>query len=345
MSKVTEQLESSSVPEDYPGRITRFDAESSEIVLAMFGHQSQDLSVAHADRAALDELLEHDDGPTHKEYASYIDAQGMSNELLLVYWTSLEQQRKWWSSAAVKSWWSAFPGAGLGRWREIMATTQGRHQYASGQESPAGPSAFMELQGCDKFGFKGSYRARLGDSAHDTFEAALEHLPQPVEVEGHGRRLTVDLPENLCFIREGQTWDEASPEELDIWNSSMEKVVDDWVATLRDHPVETGCISIRDCVEATAEGVPIDRRSQFAFLLSLGHIEHAARTNPCHLRLMGAFNRMYAKLSFPPKMNIWVEVHIVKEGGIDVEYVNCHGGTGFLPYFPVREVAPHPASV
>jgi hypothetical protein len=89
----------------------------------------------------------------------------------------------------------------------------------------------------------------------------------------------------------------------------------------------------------TESGLPNSRQSQLAFLLSLGHIEKAARTQQVHLNVRDAFIRMYTEPKFTPRMHIWVELHIVKHDQLQVEYVNCHPKTGLLPFFEPLEPA------
>lgn len=322
----------------HAGRVTRFPDGMSEVVLALFGFQDRDAGTAAAARLELRALFDGEHGCTHREAAGQVDRFDIANELLLGYWMGEDDYRAWWGRPDVRRFWARAGRGDTGVWREVMITAADRHQYASGQEYPAGPSAFLPLEPCEAFGFKGSYRARMQST--DDLTSPVRVLPEPVERDSRGRRLTVTLPDNVCFIREGQAWDLSGEQERAIWDTHMLPVIDDWVATLRDNPVRTGCISVRDCREQDLDGHPIDRRSQFAFLLSLGHIEQAAWTDPAHLRLMKAFKDMHADLSFPPRMNIWVEVHIPEPGGIQAEYLNCYPHTGFLPFFPTN---PSPA--
>lgn len=320
--------------EHHPGRITRFPEGMSEVVLALFGFQARDPGTAAAARLELRALLGGEHGCIHREAAGHVDRYGIANELLLGYWTGENHYRAWWGRPDVRRFWARAGHGETGVWREVMITSADRHQYASGKQDPAGPSTFLPLAPSDKFGFEGSYRARMRSADTDDLASPLGVLPEPVERDSRGRRLTVTPPDNVCFIREGQAWDLCGERERVIWDTHMVPVIDDWVATLRDNPVRTGCISVRDCREQDGNGRRIDRRSQFAFLLSLGHIERAARTDPAHLRLMKAFKDMHADLPFVPRMNIWVEVHVPAPGGVQAEYLNCYPHTGFLPFFP-----------
>ena len=82
----------------------------------------------------------------------------------------------------------------------------------------------------------------------------------------------------------------------------------------------------------------MEKQSQLAFLLSLAHIERAARTAHAHLAVKKTFTDMYTEPRFTPRMHIWVEMMIVKQGGLDAEYLNCHPLTGLLPYFEPQAV-------
>ncbi|MGV9869112.1 phenylacetaldoxime dehydratase family protein [Rhodococcus koreensis] len=332
-------------PKNYPGKVTRFPDGMTEIVMGLFGIQSRDEESSIAATDALRELLHAADdrtAPVSFERAHYVDGDGWDNQIFVAYWISTGRYEAWWNSSPVRQWWNALdtdPESPLGYWREVLVTGADRHQYATGSTSPAGPSRFLPLEPSSKFGYWGAYRDRLAASGHDPLASPFEQLPPPVERVTRGKRLRSRLPEGICYIREGQTWDECQPLEREVWETKMEPVIGDWVAALGDHPVDTGCASIRFCREQdVTTGADLERQSQFGFLLSLGHIERAARTNPVHLAVRSTFMDMYDNPKFTPQMNIWVEVHVPTPGSITAEYVNCHPRTGFLPFFDVEEL-------
>src|SRR5262249_22904073 len=122
-----------------------------------------------------------------------------------------------------------------------------------GGQQKAASARFLPLVPTHKVGYWGAYRDRLPASAYDTFASPHDALSVPVAQETKGKRLAVVPPENTCFIREGQGWSRCGVEERRIWQETMEGVVDQWIAFLRDNPTETGCISIRDCREQDVE--------------------------------------------------------------------------------------------
>lgn len=323
------------------------------VVFVLFGVQSRAPGAADDYLAALRGYLEPENSraasaPKLVERSHYVDPDGYRNDLFMAYWLDVEDYRAWAARPDMAAWWAGLPqdpASDLGFWREVLMPDKDRFQFAAAGERKAASANFLDLKPCDKFGYWGGYRDRLPASVQDDFAPASEALTAPEVRATKGRRLTVHTPDNLCFLREGQGWADCGPEERQIWNREMEHVVTDWVGYLRDAPSESGCLSIRDCREQdTRTGADVDRRSQFAFLLSLGHIERAARTQPTHLAVRDTFLRMLGDMTFEPQMHIWVEVFILKAGELETEYVNCHPRTGLLPYFELRDVIPPPAA-
>lgn len=332
------------LPEDYPGRIVKFPDDVNHLTFAMFGIQAKEPGVAEPYRRALCELFKLTDGPGNMERSHYVDPQGYHCDVFMTYWVGREAFQRWVRSAPVAAWWASLPtdaDSGIGFWREVLSPHKDRFNYAAGVEEKAGAAALLPLEPCNKFGYWGSYRDRLPASKTDDFASPYQAMPEPVLRETQGKRIAISTPDNICFIREGQGWDRCGPEERKIWKNMMEKVVEHWVDFLRDRPAETGCASIRFCREQDiATGADREKQSQFGFLLSLGHIEQAARTQKCHLAVRSKFIDMYTKPTFQPQMHIWVEVHVLKHDEIDAQYVNCHPRTGLLPYFEAAEVGP-----
>ena len=325
------------VPEDYPGRVTTFPEDATHLVVQLLGAEGPDAQ----DRAAFVEaalrLTRSVDGPQRVERGDYTAADGNPGALLMLYWTRADDAERWWQSALVERWWQALPLDGdTGFYTERMAIAPERFNYAAGTEDQHGSAGVLPLTSSATFGYWGAYRDRLPASKTDDFESPLDAVPAIEDKATRGQRLSVTAPDNLCFIREGQGWANCAPEEKSIWTEQMDPVVDEWVAQLGQDPAATGCLSIRDCAERDGtDGQAIERRTQIACLLSLGHIERAARTNPAHLAVHKAFVAMYSEPRFTPQMHVWVELGIVRAGDIMTEYVNCHPRCGLLPWFPV----------
>ncbi|MFT4581929.1 MAG: aldoxime dehydratase [Gammaproteobacteria bacterium] len=331
----TEKLAPKDLPEDYPGRIVRFPDGSEKLVIALFGAQGQDKSerlefIENCTRLA---ALNH--GPARIERGECVDSSGVPTSLLIAYWSDIEGSKAWQESDEFTRFWGKLPILGdTGFFVERITIPQERFNYAAGTEDKHGSAAVFPLEPCSTFGYWGAYRDRLPASATDQFESRIATVSITDNKQTRGQRLSVKIPDNLCYIREGQGWGNCDVEERKIWDEHMNPVIDTWVERLRSNPVATGCLSVRDCAEFDAtSGEAIDRRTQIAFLQSLGYIEQAARTDPAHLAVHGAFVKMYREPRFTPQMHVWVEVGVMKEDDIETEYLNCHPNTGLLPYF------------
>lgn len=335
-------LAKEALPEDYPGKIVAFPEGVTHLVSVMFGFQAREAGNATAHREALQALFPIQDGPGWVERAHYVDAEGYHCDILLAYWVGRDGFQRWNNSAQVSAWWATLPtdpSSDVGFWREVMSAYKDRFQYAAGTEEKASAAALLPMVGSKKFGYWGSYRDRFPASRTDNFASAYKEMPDPLQRETKGKRIRVATPDNICFIREGQGWERALEAERSIWTDKMEKVVDQWVEALQKTPKETGGLSIRFCREQNVEtGVEREKQSQFGFLLSLAHIEKAARTHATHLCVRSSFIDMYTEPKFQPQMHIWVEVQILKKDELDAQYVNCHAKTGLLPYFEAAEV-------
>jgi hypothetical protein len=328
------------VPEDYPGRIARFPEGTDKLVVTVLGAQGPDLAAQSDFIENCRRLADLENGPGRLERGQTIDAAGVPASLLLAYWTDPAAAQTWWACDEVAGYWRALPvDQPTGYFYEQMVIPFDRFNYAAGTEDRHGSAAVLPLEASTTFGYWGAYRDRLAASKHDPFDSDLTAVPTPLAKETTGRRLSVQIPNNLCYIREGQGWGKCGPEERQIWDEQMNSVIDGWVARLASDPVATGCLSIRDCKEHdAAASEPIERRTQIAFLLSLSHIEQAARTDPAHLAVHGAFVKMYTEPQFTPQMHVWVEIGVMKRDEVTTEYVNCHPMTGLLPYFDITDV-------
>lgn len=328
---------SSGVPESYPGRVNKFPPHGEHLVYAIYGIQSKKPELAGKYAADLVGLLSAEGGAQQVERGAHKDRQGFYTEIVMGYWLNKAPYYEFARQEEFSAWWGNLPSdadSDVGFFKEVLLTQKDYFHYAAGTEDRVASAAVLELQGSDKFGYWGAYRDRLPASIEDKFLPAYEVMPEPLMQETKGKRLSVNLPENICFIREGQGFGNCDEREKQIWDKQMASRIDTWIDYLGKAPEKTGCISIRDCIESDIQtNLPNLRQSQNAFLLSLSHIERAARTVCQHLDVRSAFIDMFSDPNFTPAMHVWVEVHILKQGDMEVEYVNCHPETGFLRFF------------
>lgn len=332
------------VPEDYPGQVAVFPGDASHMVYAMFGVQSKDAAEARKWSDKLLSLLGGSNGKTqHVERGRFVDRWGYHSEILMGYYLGEEAYNKAANSPEFKAWWAELPvdsGSDLGFFKEVAHCRKDYFEYATGGPDKVAAAALLELEGSDKFGYWGAYRDRVPASTRDKFLPSIDVMPDERDDQTKGHRLTVTTPDNMCFIREGQGHANSLPEEKEVWDSSMEDKINRWIKYLGDDPAKTGCISIRDCEEYEAETGEVNKRfCQNAYLISLSHIERAAKTVCEHTELRQGLIDMFTEAKFTPQMHLYVEVQILQSDEMEIEYVNCHPKTGFLRFFESRDIA------
>lgn len=332
------------VPEDYPGQVVVFPQDASHMVYAMFGVQSKDAGEARKwSDEMLDRLGKANGTDRHVERGRFVDRWGYHTEIVMGYFLGEEAYDAAANSTDFKSWWGQLPddaASDLGFFKEVAHCRKDYFEYATGGPDKVAAAALLELEGSDKFGYWGAYRDRVPASAHDKFLPSIQAMPDERDDTTKGRRLTVKTPDNMCFIREGQGHANSLPQEKEVWESSMESKIKRWIKYLGDDPAKTGCISIRDCEEYEVDSGETNKRfSQNAYLISLAHIERAAKTVCEHTELRQGLIDMFTEADFAPQMHLYVEVQILQSDEMEIEYVNCHPKTGFLRFFESRDAA------
>ena len=342
MPRVEEVKVKDGVPDDYPGKVVAFPDNVDHMIYGMFGVQSKDAVEA---RRYADELIGKLGSPSsaqHFERGRFMDRWDHHNELVMAYFLGEEAYSAVVNGAEFSTWWAGLPNdarSDLGFYKEVCHCRKDYFEYAAGGEEAVAAATLLKLEGSDKFGYWGAYRDRIPASTRDTFRPAIDVMPQERNDNTKGHRLTVTTPDNMCFIREGQGHANSTPEEKAIWESSMEAKIKRWITYLGDDPAKTGCISIRDCEEYDLDSGNVNQRfSQNAFLISLAHIERAAKTVCEHTELRQGLIDMYTQSAFVPQMHLYVEVQILQSDELEIEYVNCHPKTGFLRFFESRDV-------
>lgn len=331
------------VPDDYPGRVVTFPAGIDKLVFAMLGIQSPDEATRQQFILELSQQFAHLKAPVRLERCQFVDQNEQSCDMLLAYCTDHQAYQQWWQSAETQQAWQALTSSSknekTGYWREVLLTHKNHFNYAAGVEDEVASAALLPLAPSNTFGYWGAYRDRLPASKTDEFASEYAEVPALRNHQTKGRRLRVTPPDNLCLIREGQGWGNCGAEEKSVWDQHMADVVDEWVNFLDEDPRATGCLSVRKCSEVeVSQGSSQPRQCQIAFLLSLEHIEQAARTHSTHLAVHKSFVKMYREPKFEPKMHVWVEVHILKRNDLVTEYINCHNRTGLLPFFDIVDL-------
>jgi aldoxime dehydratase len=323
-----------------PGRMVRFPEGTTSVGFALFGIQTRDEAHTTQFLTDLRRLLAGPDGPGKVERCHHHETDSGHNTILMAYWVDAQSVVRFLDSRPMAEWWSSLPADDptTGYWREVMTPRSGRFHYFGVGPHQVGITTILPSQPTDKFGYWGGYRDRMADSPRDDFSSELGRLPDQQQLDSRGRRLSVIAPSNLCFVREGaDTSYITEPREQELWDDLLKPASEKWIAYLATSPRSSGCASIIDTVEQDLEtGADLRKASQFAYFLTLGHLEHAARTQPSHLALYNAFMGAATELAeegITMGLFIWAEAYILHSGEFSAEYVNCHPGTGLLPFF------------
>lgn len=97
--------------------------------------------------------------------------------------------------------------------------------------------------------------------------------------------------------------------------------------------VATGCCAMRMMFNLDNDGNELDESSVLAYFLSLGHLERWSHAHPTHLDIYHHAIAMMRKYQEKREVRTWHEVFVLPSGGGLFEYINCHPGTGLLPFF------------
>lgn len=327
-------------PAEGPGREVRFPEGMTNMVFALYAIQTNDEERTERFVVDLRRLFRRPNGPGHIERCHVRHPVTGHNTILMAYWIDVSVARAWHDEPEVRDWWDGLPEdrLGLGYWREILSPSVGRFHFFGVGPHKVGATALLEQKTSDKFGYWGGYRDRMGDSGIDPFASELDRLPPSQERSSSGRRVGVVAPNNLCFVREGGDPSHiVAAKEWELWERQLKPAVSKWIQYLADNPGTSGCASIIDTVEQDVEtGRDLNKGSQFAYFLTLRHLERAARTQPSHLALYNTFMGTASELAaegIEMGLFIWAEAHILRAGELEAEYVNCHPRTGLMPHF------------
>ena len=150
--------------------------------------------------------------------------------------------------------------------------------------------------------------------------------------ETRGRRLLLAAPENLCVIRSAQDWSSCRGDERDSYLSDVHPVLTKGMKFLMENPVETGCLTCRFIEQLNDNGEAEDKTFGMAYFLDLAHLEAWAKSHPTHLAIFNSFMALAQRLGNAVTLRLWHEVAALPADGARLEYVNCHGRTGLLPF-------------
>jgi aldoxime dehydratase len=324
-----------------PAWAVSFAQQTTPVVTAYFVTQlaSRDGSLR---TVPMREFLAGPDAPINVEHARFTDHDGYHNVISAAYWTDPAAYARWQDQSGFDQWWRdpARLRDGQGHFREVLTVAPDRFETIFSKGILAG----IANTGCPVVGpirehnYWGAMRDRIEVSAHDDLRSPHgDAMPRLGSADTLTRRLRIRVPENLAVIRSGQDWTDCAGAELADYDTHVRPALIEGMNFLRDHPNDTGCCDLRFAKETDGGGAPLSKTFGLGYFLTLGHLEKWASTHPTHLAIFAKFLVMVREYGANLKLKLWHEVAVLPAAGQVFEYVNCHPGTGLLPYFPSQE--------
>jgi phenylacetaldoxime dehydratase/aldoxime dehydratase len=282
--------------------------------------------------AAFDELTALLDGVRH-DVVEERDHAGLRNRIALAYWDDLDAYEAWAAQPGVRALWEdADPAAmgAIGRWRELATVAPERIEtlHSSGELGPTqGSAQLSQIAPTDVHEYPGGMRDRMAVSREDPLDGVP--LPPARAIDSRGRRIVVDAPRNVCFIRTAQDWSGCGPAERARYLDHVEPTLRRGADYLAGSPEESGCISARFAREPGQ-----DHSCVLAWFASLADLERWTHTHPTHQAILNEFFGLVEQGGGQIELALWHEVFTLPTGTSRLEYLNCHPQTGFVPYAP-----------
>jgi hypothetical protein len=328
----------------YPAFIATFPERHDHVTLAQIGVQSPGAGEgedAVALRSAIERSLSGEHAPDLRDRCRHVDAQGRLNEVVLAYWRERSAYDAW-AGGPARAWSDEVPDGETGWWRETFTAPLDQLETSySNAASRWGVGGTMPKAVNEFHSYFGAMRDRIAAAEDDGLPGELAALPAPRPADGRGRLVTVRAPEHLCFIRTVQGWSGCPEPERRHYLERMDPVYRQGADFLRDHPEETGCVSARmvDVVAAGSDEMGIQTQT-LAWFTSLAALERWTHSHPTHLAILAAFGELAER--FAPDIHVLLghEVYVPSGDQVTLEYANCHGSTGFLPFADAMRPVP-----
>jgi Haem-containing dehydratase len=282
-------------------------------------------------------LLADAEGLLHSERVFFDDERGCRNQLAISYWADRGAFESWRSGPAV----AAFFQAGrddVGIWLEFMSCPRDRFEINNSSRTIKwGISRHYDTHEDPVHGYYGAMRDRIAAAEDGALPGGQGRLGRKRTTETRGRHLTVEFPDNLCFIRTVQGWANCPDEEREYFLTHTYPVYLDGAKFLQSHPVETNCISAR-LVTDMGNDPRLPQTETLAWFLSLTDLENWVWNHPTHAAIFNAMFTHSKKFDFDVQVLLGHEVLVLSKSGLRAEYHNCHNATGFLPFFDARDL-------
>ncbi|ACU34055.1 phenylacetaldoxime dehydratase family protein [Actinosynnema mirum] len=323
-------------PRGGPGHEVRWSDDVTHLVVARFGVQTDDSAAGVKAIARVLELAAGESGPALVERVSDDDS-----EMAVCYWPDPEAHRAWWASGPVRDWWASLPVDGpIGHWHETSVTPVEQFETLYSAEFAAGPSRFAGTGPTNLHDYDNSTLDRMPATAHrdlrqERAEEPTTDLPPGESPRGRRVRLAEPSPSGLCWIRTAQEWSIAPDDQLASYRDGVEPAYRTAIAHLQDNPHDTGCLSARLVGNLDANGARAAGAEAVVWWRGIGDLLRWAHDHKTHQDILNGFwEHVIAKFGPGTRVRLWHEVHVLPEGALTAEYVNCHPGTGLLQTWP-----------
>ncbi|WP_440899471.1 phenylacetaldoxime dehydratase family protein [Actinosynnema sp.] len=323
-------------PRGGPAQEVRWPDGATHLVVARVGVQTDDSAAGVKAIARVLELAAGESGPALVERVSDDDS-----EMAVCYWSDPEAHRAWWGSEPVRAWWDSLPVDGpLGHWHETSVTPLDQFETIYSAEFSGGPARLAPTGPTNLHDYDNSALDRMPATAHrdlgrERAEEPVTDLPPGESPRGRRVRLAEPSPSGLCWIRTAQEWSAAPDDQLASYRDGVEPAYRTAVAHLQDNPHESGCLSARLVNNLDANGARAAGSETIAWWRGIGDLLRWAHHHRTHQDILKAFwEEIVLKHGPGMRVRLWHEVHVLPEGALTAEYVNCHPGTGLLQTWP-----------
>ena len=322
----------------------RWDHPVHTIVSDYIGVQADDLpsEVQSAFFARARRAFEELDAPDSFELMRCVDELGLTNAVVVAYWTNPLRHARWDRSSSLIAWFKHTDRLTdtIGVWRETAVVPYDRHEtvysefYHSAGVALTNGATFAHIT---TNGYFGAARDRLPISAIDTLDSVFAGSFQTAKPRrGYGQRLRVAVPVNTVSLRSGQYWGNAVGEQLDDYIDNMRPRLMRGMEYLVSHREETGTLSLRILTNLNEDGSERAQSCVYAHFVSLAPLERWSKDHATHLAIYKhaiAMNRHYKEKR---QFVSWHELFVLPRA--EFEYVNCAPKTGLLPFFDAVEI-------
>jgi aldoxime dehydratase len=274
-------------------------------------------------------------GPIHYDHAIFLDPQGVPTLFAVAYWTAPEHYEDWSRTDPVASWWadSTKLHSDTGYFWEAFRVSKDHSETITFKRYIRGLSAcpMHSIYPMDESGYWGAARDRIAASAVDTLEGeSLNPIEYVERGDTRGQLITVAVPKNTCLIRSGVSWADCGKAQLKSYNANIKPKLDRGMDYLRDNPIDSGCLTLRQVEVLDADGNVAPEGYSSGMFQSLAHLEKWAHEHPTHLAIYTKALAEREKYQDALELRTYHEIFVIN-AETDFRYLNCHGKTGLLP--------------